>query len=420
MLKQSVITLVPAPLRRAPFRQLWLGMTTSYAGDRLQGLAQAWLVATITNSAFGVGLIWTAASIPLLLTPVGGVFAEHVDRRRLLIIGQLAGAASTAIVAILVLAQVVAVWHIYAWAFVNGLITIVSRPAYKVVLTEAVPLNEVRSAVALNSTTETASLVLVNSFGSLVIATLGLPIAFVLNVASYVVAAVSLLGFGRAIPAQTSSEAMSASSVLADLLEGIGYLLRRPALRNPLLLTLTMVATAGPLVGILPAIVHARGGSIVDLGLLSAAMSAGSLLGAIYGGTREAGDRPTRRYATFGLVVAVAVIVFAVLPLGVVSAFPLAVLGFALFAEAVWNTSRVRRLADSVHQARLQSLTSMAFTLGLTVGMLWAGAFVDRLGVAALLGGGAVLALISMLVVVGEWRTRKRPPVAVSGRVVVP
>jgi Transmembrane secretion effector len=49
--------LVPAPLRRALFRRLWLGMSASYAGDRLQQLAQAWLVATLTDSALAVGWI---------------------------------------------------------------------------------------------------------------------------------------------------------------------------------------------------------------------------------------------------------------------------------------------------------------------------------------------------------------------------
>ena len=73
-----------------------------------------------------------------------GVVADLVDRRRLLITWQLIGAAATTAVAVLVLADRVAVWHIYAWAVVNGLIALLSRPAYKVVLTEVVPPDEVR------------------------------------------------------------------------------------------------------------------------------------------------------------------------------------------------------------------------------------------------------------------------------------
>ena len=70
-------------------------------------------------------------------------------------------------------------------------------------------------------------------------------------------------------------------------------------------------------------------------------------------------------------------------------------IGCVVFAEAVWNTSRVPRLADAAYQARLQALTSMVFTLGLTGGALWAGLVVDRLGVQALNIGAAALAAAS-------------------------
>jgi predicted MFS family arabinose efflux permease len=79
---------------------------------------------------------------------------------------------------------------------------------------------------------------------------------------------------------------------------------------------------------------------------------------------------------------------------------PLAVLGAPAFAQAVWNTSRVRELADPAYQARLQAITSMAFTLGFSVGMLWAGVAIDQYGLVALAGGAAFLGLVSVAVVV--------------------
>src|SRR5690242_2710242 len=80
---------LPAPVHRSSFRRVWIGMGVSYAGDRLQGLAQAWLVATLTHSALGVSLITALNALPLLLLPLGGVIAEEVDRRRLVLVGQL-------------------------------------------------------------------------------------------------------------------------------------------------------------------------------------------------------------------------------------------------------------------------------------------------------------------------------------------
>ncbi|MGD9315730.1 MAG: MFS transporter [Anaerolineae bacterium] len=387
-------------MRRSRFRQLWLGMASSYAGDRFQVLAQSWLVATLTSSALAVGWIATLGSLPLLLMPLGGVIADLVDRRRLLITWQMVGAVATAIVALLVLTDRIAVWHIYAWAVINGLIALFSRPAYKVVLTEVVPADEVRPAVATNSMTETTLLVVVNAVGSVLLGLLGLTLAFVLNTASYLIAAGSLWGL-RDLSRQADDEpqAIDLKRVISDLVDGLRYLSRQPTILQPLLLTFVTILIVGPAIGLLAAIVHAEEGSIVDLGLLAAATSLGAFAGAAYAGMRSAGANPTRRYAVLGLISAAALALFALLPVGLVSAIPLAVLGAPAFAQAVWNTSRVRELADPAYQARLQAITSMAFTLGFSLGMLWAGTALDLLGMMGLVAGAAVLGLISAVVV---------------------
>ena len=79
---------------------------------------------------------------------------------------------------------------------------------------------------------------------------------------------------------------------------------------------------------------------------------------------------------------------------------PLAVLGAGAFSQAVWNTSRIREQADPAYQARLQAITSMAFTLGFSLGMLWAGFAIDRFGLTALVGGAAVLGILSGAVII--------------------
>jgi MFS family permease len=399
--KSRLASVIPAPLRRARFRQLWLGMASSYAGDRLQQLAQAWLVAMLTSSALAVGAISTLGSLPLLLMPLGGVTADLVDRRRLLITWQMVGAVATAIVAVLVLVDRIAIWHIYAWAVINGLIALFSRPAYKVVLTEVVPPDEVRPAVAINSMTETTAMVVVNAVGSVLLGLLGLTLAFILNTATYLIAAGSLWGL-RDLSRQSGDrpQALDVKRVFSDLVDGLRYLSRQPSILHPLLLTFVTIMIVGPAIGLLPAIVHAEGGSIVDLGLLAASTSLGALVGAAFAGMRSAGTNPTRRYAVLGLVSAAAVAVFVYLPVGLISMVPLAVLGAPAFAQAVWNTSRIRELAEPAYQARLQAITSMAFTLGFSLGMLWAGVAIDRFGLTALVGGAAVLGLLSVVVVI--------------------
>jgi predicted MFS family arabinose efflux permease len=378
-----------------------MGMASSYAGDRFQQLAQAWLVATLTSSALAVGAISTLGSLPLLLLPLGGVIADLVDRRRLLITWQMIGAAATAIVTFLILFDRVAVWHIYVWAVVNGLIGLLSRPAYKVVLTEIVPPDEVRPAVAINSMTETTSMVVVNGVGSLLLEFLGLTLAFILNTATYLIAAGSLWGL-RDLSRRPGDQPQSldVKRVLSDLGDGLRYLARQPSILHPLLLTFVTIMIVGPAIGLLAAIVHAAEGSIVDLGLLAASSSVGAFVGAAFAGARSAGANPTRRYAMLGLISAAAVALFALLPIGFISIAPLAVLGAPAFAQAVWNTSRIRELAAPAYQARMQAITSMAFTLGFSLGMLWAGVAIDLFGLMALVGGAVVLGALSVAVII--------------------
>jgi predicted MFS family arabinose efflux permease len=373
-------------------------MSASYAGDRLQQLAQAWLVATLTHSALAVGAITMLGSLPLLLSPIGGVIADQIDRRRLLFVGQGTGAISTAIVATLVLTDRIAIWHIYMWALINGMIVLVSRPSYKVALTESVPPQEVRSAVAINSMTETLAMVLVNAGGSVVLELVGLPVAFVINAATYLAAAASVWSLRSLSDRQPDArKTLQVRELASDLRDGAIYLVRQPVLLYPLLLTFATIVAISPSMGLLPAIIHQQEGSIVDLGLLAAAFSIGAFLGAAFAGARDAGQAPVRHYALFGVVSASALALFAALPVGIASLLPLSILGFVAFSEAVWNTSRVRRLAHPAYQARVQSFTSMAFTLGAAFGALWGGAAIDRYDVAALYGGASALASISLV-----------------------
>ena len=209
---------VPAPLRRPAFRLLWLGWSISYAGDGLQVLAQTWLIATLTGSALAVAGSPVIAGLPLLLLPVGGVVADAYDRRRLLLLCQLAGGASTAAVTALVALHRIHVWEIYLWAAAYSIVRLVARPAYKVLLTEAVPPAEARAAMAVSSMTETASLVAVGAIGGLLLGLVGITAAFVANTLTYVVAAWTLWRLRNArFPAVATGSRLTCRRALADL-----------------------------------------------------------------------------------------------------------------------------------------------------------------------------------------------------------
>jgi predicted MFS family arabinose efflux permease len=390
---------VLSPLRYRDFRWLWVGMGASYAGDRLQELAQAWLVASLTgSSALAVGAIGVTAAVPQLLMPLGGALADQLNRRRLLIATQLAGALAAVIVGALVVAERIAPWHIYAWAFFNGALWMLARPGYKVLLTESVPVEEVRPAVAINSITETLLIVVIAAAGSLLLDRLGLALGFGLNAFSYLFAALCLWWVPRLGEIQERrTQTNFLRRLPGNLWAGFVYLWQEQRLLKPMLLTFSMVMLTTPMFGLLAAVVQAQGGTIFNLGMLSAASGLGAFIGALTAGWRSEGSQPIRLYAILGLVAAAALAGFAWLPLSFFSALPLALVGGVLFSQAVWNTSRIRLLANVAYQARLQALTSMSFTLAGASGQAWGGFAIDHFGLPSLFVAAALLAAISLL-----------------------
>ncbi len=391
-----------APLRESAFRWLWASMAISYVGDRLQELAQGWLVATLTSSAVAVGAIGIVSSVPQLLMPLGGVIADQVDRRRLVVGCQFAGAAAAAVLGILVLTGRVELWHIYVWAFIAGVIWVLTRPGFKVMLTGSVPTHEVPAAAGLNSLTETSAMVVVSGAGGAVLTVIGLPFAFLFTAASYLAA-----GLGLRAPAvvreqardagQASDEArgrVSMRRLLPDLGVSLRYLSAHRTLLIPLLATLALTVATAPTFSLLAAIVHQQGGSLVQLGILTAAASVGAMAGAVYAGVVQV-SLLRSRYLVLGLAGAASLALFAVLPFGYVLAAPAAIGGFVVFAEAVWNTSRVRLAAPSELQARLQALTTMTFPLGTMLGLLWGGPAIDAFGLPALAVAAGALAIVT-------------------------
>jgi MFS family permease len=392
-------SVVPAPLRRPAFRLLWLGWSISYAGDALQLLAQTWLIAVMTGSALAVAASPVLASLPLLLLPAGGVIADAFDRRRLLLVVQLTGAVVSGLFALLVATGDVAVWHIYAWVVFASLLRVVARPAYKALLTDVVPPAEARPAMALSSMTETGSMVLVTGAGAFFLSAVGLTAAFVVNTLTYLVAAWALWHH-RQIRDSRAGTRLSRAAALSDLRAGFRYLRGHRAILWPLALTFAFVLATSPLFTLLAAVVRDEGKDLVDLGLLAAATSAGTFLGAAYAGVRPTGGHESMRYAELGLIGALALGTFALVPLGWPSMVPLVVVGSIFGAETVWNASRVAELADAVFQGRLQAITTMVLGVGAALAALWAGPVLDAFGRRGLVAAAIALGIVSTTAVV--------------------
>src|SRR5438128_2696062 len=119
-------------LRHREFAIFWGGQAISLVGTWMQAFAQGWVVTGLTTSAFALGLINFASSIPtLLLMPFGGVVADRVERRRILIYTQWAAMALALITGLLVQTHRLELWHLYGVALLLGVVTAFDLPAYQ-------------------------------------------------------------------------------------------------------------------------------------------------------------------------------------------------------------------------------------------------------------------------------------------------
>ena len=134
------------------FRVQWLGACTSSIGTWMQIVAQNWLVLSLTNSAFFLGLDAFLQQLPIILfTLIGGVFADRYDRRRTLLASQYIQMATSGTLALLMYLHVVHVWHILLLSFVTGLAQSFGGPAYQSLIPSLVDKKDLPNAVALNS-----------------------------------------------------------------------------------------------------------------------------------------------------------------------------------------------------------------------------------------------------------------------------
>ena len=134
------------------FRVQWTGACTSSIGTWMQIVAQNWLVLSLTNSAFFLGLDSFLQQLPIILfTLVGGVFADRYDRRRTLIVSQVVQMSTSGTLAVLMFLHVVQIWHILALSFVTGCAQSFGGPAYQSLIPSLVDKKDLPNAVALNS-----------------------------------------------------------------------------------------------------------------------------------------------------------------------------------------------------------------------------------------------------------------------------
>src|SRR6202142_533499 len=260
------------------FRLMWIGACTSSIGTWMQIGAPGWLIYRLSHSAFLLALDQFLGGIPIFLfSLIGGVVADRVERRRILLASQYVQMATALTLTILVTTSVVHVWHILCLSFVSGFAQAFGGPAYQALIPTLVEKDDMPNAIALNSIQFNVAVMVGPALAGQALAKLGEKWCFGLNALSFLAPIVSLtIISARFLPVKTTE------SMFTSLKQGIQFTRKQGSMEALIVLAFCMTALGMPMRTYIPVFVKDifhRGPE--TYGNLLSLMGLGSILGSL-------------------------------------------------------------------------------------------------------------------------------------------
>jgi MFS family permease len=372
------------------YRRYVSGQAISLIGTWMQMTAQAWLVLTLTHSSTALGVVVALQTLPvLLLAPYGGVIADRVDKRRMMIGLQSAMGVQALVLGVLTVTGAVRVWEIGALAVILGLNNAFENPSRQSFVLEMVGPEHLRNAVSLNSVLVNVARAIGPAVAGILIASVGVGVCFLVNAASFVavVGSLATMDLSALRPSAPTPRARG------QLREGLRYVRNTPELAVPLL----MMAAAGCLTyefQVTLPVMASRGLHVgaAGFGFMTAAMGIGAVAGGLVVAARgKTGLRPLVVAAwVFGLVVALATLA----PSLALELVALSLVGAASIAFMSTGNSTLQLNAAPSMRGRVMSLWFVAFQGSTPIGGPIVGFAMAALGARAGLGIGAVTCIV--------------------------
>jgi MFS family permease len=366
-------------LRHRQFRLFYFGQLISITGTWMQNMAQAWLVYRLSHSTLLLGVVAFAAMFPVLLFGLaGGMLADRLPRRSLLITAQLVAMTQALLLALLVFAGWVETWHVVVLAFVLGLVHAVEMPSRHSFLAELVPTQDLPNAIALNSSIFNLARFAGPAIAGVLVAAYGEGPVFLLNAVSFLAVLWGLLHLSAGRVA--ASEA--AQNQWRRLREGLDYAWENRPIRAALLLLTVGSLTAPTYTVLMPVFAHQMfAGGAGQLGLLLGTAGAGALLAAMRLAWLGGQQHLRQNIAIAALTAGVGMVLFAHTT-ALLFALPLLVmLGFAITTMATSINTLIQMQVPNQLRGRIMALFAVLF-IGITsLGNLMAGYTAGHIGV---------------------------------------
>lgn len=381
--------------RHRNFRLFWFGQTLSLMGTWMQSMAQGWLALELSNNAFLVGLVASAQSLPILVLSLpAGVLVDRTDKLRVVKVCQTLLGLEAGALWWLTWSNHVTIGWLVTMAAVNGAISAVEIPARQSLMIELVGREDLRDAIALNSSGFNLARIVGPGIAALVIANLGIAWCFGVNALSYVTVLIGL--FMITLPEWMPSE--QRASAWQGMKEGVRYMSNTPTIAA-LMAIVTVYSVFGvPYLTLMPVVAR----DLLHLGasgygVLLACVGVGGVAGALT--LASVGDRFPRRKLLFGasLAYALLLILFSLVRAPWLASSLLLAVGFTMIVNNALSNALLQHLVPDALRGRLMAAYSLVVVgLSQVVGSFLAGAVARAVGADwAIGGGGAIMMLYS-------------------------
>ena len=269
-------------VRHRNFRLYWIGQIVSLVGTWMQTVSQPWLVLLLGGTPIQLGAVLALQFAPsLALAQLGGVLADRIDKRRLLLLTQSVAALQALVLFALTVTGMIEIWHIMVLALALGFVNALDMPVRQSFAADLVPREDLMNAITLNSASFNLARVIGPAVAGITLAFFGPAFNFAINAVSYLGVLVALRRMDPSAMLRVAGPELR-PSIRSSLREGIGYALRTPTVLWPLVL-LAGIGTFGmnfqtllPLFARYTLSLEADG-----FGALFAAMGVGSLIGSL-------------------------------------------------------------------------------------------------------------------------------------------
>jgi len=396
-------------LRHRNFRLFLIGQTLSLIGTWMQTMAQGWLALELTNSAFLVGLVATASSIPILLfTMPAGAIVDRSDKLKIVRIAQVAFLVEASTLWALTVTHRITIEWLLALAFIGGLIASIEIPARQAMMIDLVGRDDLPDAIALNSSGFNLARVVGPGIAAAVIARLGIAWCFLLNAASFVAVLAGL--FMMRLPPFVPQR--NRTSPWQGVVQVLRYIRDTREVRSLMLMVTVYSILGAPVLALMPVVAREMFGlGAGGYGLLLSFLGIGGLSGAL--GLAAIGDRVSRiRLLTVASMLWPALLMtFSFTRVPAVGYALLLVIGCVMILNGAISNGLLQGIVPDAFRGRIMAAYGLVVVgLAQVVGAFTGGVIAHAFGVAT-----TIFATALLMAGYGVWAFFQRPELRALG-----